>query len=161
MKKACCKCKVVKPYEAFGPNKSRPDGVRRRCKDCRKANRNTPTGREIQNRQRRRVVRRNQLYILVYQAQNPCIDCGEADPRCLEFHHIDPSTKKANVSKMIQTCASLKAIKHEITKCQVLCSNCHRKKTSDEYSYYTSDKALLNIVKARMTDLPWAGRPCA
>ena len=57
-----------------------------------------------------------------------CIKCGYN--RCiaaLEFHHRDPAQKdftignnKANRSK------TLEAIKKEVDKCDLLCSNCHR-----------------------------------
>ena len=35
-KKQCCKCKIYKPFECFGKDKSRRDGLQSQCKDCRK-----------------------------------------------------------------------------------------------------------------------------
>jgi hypothetical protein len=56
-----------------------------------------------------------------------CIVCGEADPRCLDFHHRDPATKLKCVAKMMSTTRNWAAVLEEIKKCDVLCANCHRK----------------------------------
>lgn len=42
----------------------------------------------------------------------------------LEFHHLDPSEKEFNLSKMGSK--SWDAIKSELDKCVLLCANCHR-----------------------------------
>lgn len=42
----------------------------------------------------------------------------------LEFHHIDPSAKDYNISKLRSYC--WENIKKELKKCVLLCSNCHR-----------------------------------
>ncbi len=55
-----------------------------------------------------------------------CEFCGYS--RCLaalDFHHIDPSTKKFNLS-MDQLYRSWKVILAEIDKCALTCTNCHR-----------------------------------
>lgn len=59
-----------------------------------------------------------------YKSTLVCTNCGENHPACLEFHHIDPSTKEGLVAKMIHTRLKLEK---ELKKCIVLCSNCHRK----------------------------------
>lgn len=56
-----------------------------------------------------------------------CEVCGESDPACLDFHHIDPSTKIATVSKMVHSVRKKEDILKEIQKCKILCANCHRK----------------------------------
>lgn len=55
-----------------------------------------------------------------------CAHCGESEPVCLDFHHLDPSTKETNLSKGISS-LSFKKLMDEIKKCIVLCANCHRK----------------------------------
>jgi uncharacterized protein (DUF3084 family) len=55
-----------------------------------------------------------------------CIRCGESDPACLDFHHRNPNEKELTLSLAIAR-ASLKRIQAEVVKCDVLCSNCHRK----------------------------------
>jgi hypothetical protein len=58
-----------------------------------------------------------------------CSECGENDPACLDFHHVDPSTKKYLITK-IRKCRNL--LREELKKCIVLCANCHRKHHNKE-----------------------------
>lgn len=54
--------------------------------------------------------------------------CGEKDSRCLDFHHIDSSTKEFSIAQRIGWASySKEKFLEEIDKCQILCSNCHRK----------------------------------
>lgn len=58
-----------------------------------------------------------------------CSVCGYKEHHvALHFNHIDPSNKVRNVS----ACHSVKAVKEEIRKCEVLCANCHAIKTVEE-----------------------------
>lgn len=56
-----------------------------------------------------------------------CAHCPETDPVCLDFHHIDPTTKKATISRLYAGTWGWPVIEAEIAKCIVLCANCHRK----------------------------------
>jgi 5-methylcytosine-specific restriction endonuclease McrA len=66
------------------------------------------------------------MYIDEYKAKIGCIHCSEADPICLDFHHPDSTIKENNISDMI-TKRSRAYIEEEISRCVVICSNCHRK----------------------------------
>jgi hypothetical protein len=57
-----------------------------------------------------------------------CVDCGQSDSRVLDFDHVH-GEKIGNVSDMVNGSYSIGAIKKEIRKCEVRCSNCHRIKT--------------------------------
>ena len=52
-----------------------------------------------------------------------CVNCNEAYPACLEFHHKDPDSKVGQI-KYIK---NYPQIVKEIEKCILVCSNCHRK----------------------------------
>lgn len=55
-----------------------------------------------------------------------CAECGNNDFRVLDFDHIDRSTKEFNVADGIQGGFSIEKLMNEVSKCQVLCANCHR-----------------------------------
>ena len=55
-----------------------------------------------------------------------CSRCPEDHIACLDFHHLDPTTKEKSVSKVAKDW-SLERLKKEVAKCIVLCANCHRK----------------------------------
>ena len=55
-----------------------------------------------------------------------CNICGYSKCRnALEFHHRDPSKKDFEIGKDFRK-KSLKDIKNEIDKCDLVCANCHR-----------------------------------
>ena len=57
--------------------------------------------------------------------KNKQCKCGESDSRCLEFHHIED--KRFTVGYLITSGHSLDFLKEEISRCVILCVNCHRK----------------------------------
>ena len=56
-----------------------------------------------------------------------CSRCGESHPSCIQFHHTDPSEKDINLAKAVSRGWSIKRMKQEISKCEVVCANCHFK----------------------------------
>lgn len=62
-----------------------------------------------------------------YKRTLSCCQCGESEPVCLDFHHLDPSSKELCLSKMVTKGWSIKRTMREAEKCIVLCSNCHKK----------------------------------
>jgi hypothetical protein len=77
--------------------------------------------RRLYQRQYRKNLRQNALDYL----GGKCIKCGSSED--LEFDHIDPSTKKANISSMLDAPKTL--FWEEVRKCQILCHDCHLEKT--------------------------------
>ena len=89
------------------------------------ANRRRYIDRAIALKQKLRLERT--LLLIEYFAEHPCVDCGEDDPVVLEFDHTD--------EKSFDVCAKLidftwKRILEEIEKCEVVCANCHRRRTA-------------------------------
>lgn len=67
-----------------------------------------------------------------------CVECGWFDENYLEvlhFDHIDENDKEHNISRLVSTGRSLELIQSEIERCQVLCGNCHRKRTLRQFNY--------------------------
>lgn len=58
-----------------------------------------------------------------------CTDCGESDPIVLEFDHVR-GEKYLCVSKMVADGYALARIEDEIAKCDIVCANCHRRRTA-------------------------------
>jgi hypothetical protein len=87
----------------------------------------------------RQIERRKELtqWFWEYKASLSCADCGLSfsdKPECCDFHHLDPTTKKDGVIKMVYH--SRNALLKEVSKCVPLCANCHRVRHKDVYRYY-------------------------
>ena len=87
--------------------------------------------------QRTRDVREAaRQFVFDYLSTHPCVQCGESDPRVLEFDHL--GRKDNTIAQMVSSGSPISSIEREIAKCQVLRANCHRRKTSDERGYFRS-----------------------
>ncbi len=70
----------------------------------------------------------NRAWVYAYKRDVAmCIRCGEADPACLDFHHLDQASKEMAIGQMVTYGYSREKIRAEMEKCSILCSNCHRK----------------------------------
>lgn len=85
--------------------------------------------------------RREQLRTLIinYFSNHMCVDCGESDPVVLDFDHIR-GEKTANISNLVNNRVKWEKILEEIDKCEVRCSNCHRRKTAKQLGYWKNIK---------------------
>lgn len=81
----------------------------------------------IRLRQHERVAR-NRAKLFEVLKDSRCADCGEADPVVLEFDHVR-GTKLDAVSQMVARGSGWGTISTEISKCEVVCANCHRRRT--------------------------------
>lgn len=75
------------------------------------------------------LARIKELTAWVRTLRKACVRCGEDHPACLDFHHIDPSKKVISIANAVRSSWSKERLLTEIAKCEVLCSNCHRKET--------------------------------
>lgn len=58
----------------------------------------------------------------------PCMDCKKQYPYyVMDFDHRDGSTKEYNLSQM--RFVSKEKFLEEASKCDIVCSNCHRERT--------------------------------
>ncbi len=132
--KRCPMCEYELPRERFG---KRPDGrCASYCRACQLiysrnhyAADSTPYKRRRQESSRRYRLR-NQRYAFDYLRAHPCVDCGESDPVVLEFDHIEQNSKERNVSILIRKGCALERLQREISRCEVRCAGCHRRRTS-------------------------------
>lgn len=65
-----------------------------------------------------------------------CLKCGIKDPVVLEYDHVK-GEKLASISQMITNTVSFETLKEEVRKCDVLCANCHRRKTANQLNWFS------------------------
>ena len=78
---------------------------------------------------------RNKDFIINYKESHPCHDCGNYFPHyVMEFDHRNPKKKKFGLS--LQCVArKLELIKKEISKCDLVCANCHKSRSFKQKRY--------------------------
>lgn len=83
--------------------------------------------REMQARHRQR----NFVRMIEYLRGHPCRDCGESDPVVLDFDHLPGFAKRFEIARAVgASTRSWASILAEIEKCEVVCANCHRRRTA-------------------------------
>jgi hypothetical protein len=75
-------------------------------------------------------LRQNLAFTRKYKQDHGCADCGEKDPIVLEFDHRDPEKKVDDVSAGWYRGWSKSKLLAEMKKCDVVCANCHRRRTA-------------------------------
>lgn len=130
MNKKCPLCNIEKSLESFSKNSSRKDGLSGHCKECHKVLRKnhyelnkSKILRQVSNRK----VRYNEWLVSI-KKDKPCVDCGKVYPHyVMDFDHL--RDKKFNISNARQGGWSKETVLTEISKCDLVCSNCHRERT--------------------------------
>lgn len=79
------------------------------------------TARKMDNRQR----------MVEYLKSRTCADCPESDPVVMEFDHLGNKTEC--VSNMVASSYKWDTILKEIQKCDLVCANCHRRRTASRH----------------------------
>lgn len=138
--KTCRECEVAKPLVEFNKNSSKVDGRQDRCRPCDNSrargyyskNKSRMIG-QINDAQKRRSIAMKR-WICEYLEAHPCSDCGESDIQVLEFDH--QRDKLYNVSKMLGGDFNLAAVQAEVAKCEVVCANCHKRRTDSSNGNY-------------------------
>jgi hypothetical protein len=138
--KVCTCCGIEKPIEEF-PWKNMFTGKRHaRCKTCTaelsgawyEENKEHHVQNVRENTKKAKDLAREFIY--QYLLIHPCTNCGEKDPAVLEFHHVGEKDKE--IGRMIAQGYGVEALAAEISRCVVLCANCHRRLTAEEKGWY-------------------------
>ena len=74
-----------------------------------------------------------------------CVDCGEKDIVVLEFDHLNPALKSFEISQAVRLGHSWSETLKEINKCEVVCANCHKKRTAKQFNWYKNLEAPTGI----------------
>ena len=138
--KRCSMCRRWLPRQDYHRNRRKKDGLQLRCRACnietnKRWYREHPEARPLrmdEYARRRRRGRHREVW--EYLCAHPCVDCGEGDPIVLEFDHL--RDKVDNISKMAAVKRPWPVILAEIAKCEVVCANCHRRRTAARSNSY-------------------------
>lgn len=131
--KKCPKCKICKPITEFSKDKSRKSGYQTYCKKCRKH--------YYKNNVDKVAGYRNSYYQqwleFIEVDRLRCSVCGyNKSFAALDFHHNDPTIKNFEIGWFMGRPATEKnkrILSRELSKCIILCSNCHREFHAKNY----------------------------
>ena len=125
----CCKCKEDKLEIDFNWRNKSQNKRHHACAQCTKKEKKNFYEKNKKRLIREVTIRRNDItdQYKEYKSKLTCVHCNENAPECIDFHHIDATTKDANVSAMMGTGFSWSAVLKEIEKCIPVCKNCHAK----------------------------------
>jgi len=156
--KVCTACKQSRPTSEFNRRARSADGLQNVCRACnrQRARRYYAEHREahIRTIMGRKAARRAACLEVVgaHLLANPCVDCGEADPRVLDFDHREGVVKDAEVLRLAQDGYAVERVRAEIAKCDVRCRNCHAKVTYARQGLTWRDR-LLEHARAESGDV--------
>jgi len=110
----CANCHRVRTASSRGSWRLDPEGVER-------ASRLTPG------------ESRNMAYVRDVLMGSRCVDCGDSRLVVLDFDHV--GSKAANVTELARSGCRLQRLKDEVSRCEVRCANCHRRRTLGSASH--------------------------
>ena len=137
--KVCGSCKTKKSLKDFY---KKGDGWQSMCIDCTKKYHHSHF---VDNRasyyaSRDRSQQKIRDWIIQYKQSHPCVDCkGYFHPAAMHFHHLDPATKVDGIASLSRY--SLRRVKDEVAKCELVCANCHAVKTWPDAGVVTETPA--------------------
>lgn len=137
----CKKCNRLLTEDCF-TIKNKETGKRfSYCRDC-KSKYNKEWLAKNKKRQNRIVAERHRKlhneaneFLWNYKLAHSCVDCGENDPIVLEFDHVRGEKVEA-VGKMARDEKPIEKVLEEIAKCEVVCANCHKRRTAKKFKWY-------------------------
>ena len=112
--KICSTCGLEKPVSEFYSQKGHKHDVMSMCKSCF----NTYCKDRWKNRKSKFIK------LLGSECEMCHVKLTDSNYPIFDFHHIDPNTKEYNWNKL--RLMSDKKVLNELSKCKLLCANCHR-----------------------------------
>lgn len=130
--KICGKCKCSLNTDEFYVNSNANDKLSAWCKTCQKKHKKQDYQK---NKQRYYKNYYDRIKWFIDLKKNlKCERCGFNHPAALDFHHKDPGQKEFGISNFKFNKDNNQKILDEISKCEVLCSNCHRIEHAKHYN---------------------------
>lgn len=129
----CSRCSAELPLSAFNRN---GDGRQHWCRECFRTyfrERGRRHHDQVQQTARKRRQAGRELIRQRFE-QTPCANCGEDEILVLELDHLGEKTKA--ISALIADAAALDKVRSELERCEVVCVNCHRRRTARRSGAY-------------------------
>jgi hypothetical protein len=132
--KTCSKCKQNLPLTEFNKKSNRKDGLQPFCRECNRARsrqyyaENRDKHLSVVSKRKIEQIAKANAFVADFLSEKNCADCEEKNILVLEFDHIF-GDKRNNICTMIGNGYSVDSIKEEISKCEVVCRNCHSIRT--------------------------------
>ncbi len=129
----CYRCGELKPAEDFAWRRKAIDQRDSFCRSCRAAYKKEHYAANRQlyidraSVRKREIARERTILLLEFFRTNPCVDCDEMDPVVREFDHLRDKLFDIGGNLATQTWENILC---EIEKCEVVCANCHRRRTA-------------------------------
>lgn len=138
--KICSTCKEEKDLSLFN-FKNKLKGTRHSfCRACG----NNYSRKDYQKHKDRRVHKQKerkqeQRKLLRSLKEVPCADCGIQYPYyVMDFDHREDTEKQFDLSEGSKRRLSISRLLEEASKCDIVCSNCHRIRTFNRLKPYNS-----------------------
>lgn len=124
----CYKCQENKTEDQFPVNRTKPTGRSDLCKACKNAYNKEHYTRRKGYYVTKAQKRKNEILEYLKKLKDvPCADCKQKFAwYVMDFDHL--RDKQFEISSAARS-KSMEAIKSELAKCDVVCSNCHRERT--------------------------------
>ena len=129
----CGRCGTEKPLDEFAWRRRKREQRDNYCRPCRSAYHrehylaNKQRYIDAAARRKKALLQERFIFLIAYFRDHPCVDCGETDPVVLEFDHL--RDKKFMIATGIRN-RNWNDVLDEIAKCDVVCANCHRRRTA-------------------------------
>ena len=125
----CTKCGLEKENEAFYWKAMAKNKRASVCISCMKEYQKSWYSRNTEIQKSKSTSRRKDIrdFLDGIKQGSVCKLCGESEPCCLQFHHIDGDKKEISLSMVASHGWATERIHREVEKCTVLCANCHFK----------------------------------
>ena len=128
--KRCARCRLTKPFSDFG--RKYGSVFQPYCRSCQAAYKQEHYAKHrekyICQARQRRIALRKEIRAL---KSRPCADCGVSYPYyVMDFDHREGETKISDMNGLVvKRGCSMKVLRAEIAKCDLVCANCHRERS--------------------------------
>ncbi|MGA2455529.1 MAG: hypothetical protein ABSG93_18640 [Solirubrobacteraceae bacterium] len=131
--RTCGRCALPKPLSDFAWRRKAREQRDNYCRTCgaeyKREHYAAHRDQYIANalRRKRAIAPERAALLIAFFRERPCVDCGEIDPLVLEFDHT--GHKRFNIAQGVRD-RNWQSVLDEIAMCDVVCANCHRRRTA-------------------------------